>query len=838
MIVARARAIAAAGLAVALLLVSSRAPARAGTPSPGTTPDGPAPSLSITGAEVAEGDSGTAALAFQVRLTPASATPVRVDFATLDGTALAGEDFDARGGTLDIPAGATTAEIVVTVRGDLVCERDEQLEVRLSKPIGAVLAESVATGSIENDDDLPSLVAHDAVVDEGAPDSTTAAGFVIELSGPVDRAIVVDYTTEDGLATAADHDYGPAAGSIVIPPFATQVTIEVAVFGDATVEADESFQLDLKPSGPVRTVHAQANGMIRNDDHFDATFQRLYAAGFTLYENGSIPAAWGDCDGDGDLDLPLYMNQGGHFSEMPGFHSMLSSDNYHGAAWCDYDRDGRLDLVILAYAETESTHTLLLHNLGGAQFVDVAPALGIGIVGHGETPVWGDFDGDGWPDLFAPYYPYVSPARSFLYHNNGDGTFTDVGVAAGVDLTDIGADRKPEGASAVDWDGDGDLDLYCASHLFVNDGTGHFTDVRAAVGLPSLFDEGAMFVDYDNDGDFDLYVRSPDSPHLFRNDGGHFVESTTAAGLPPLPLFWGDSWADVDHDGDLDLLCYVRNAPARLFLNGGDGRFSEDVRFRSLGIVGELSAWADFDHDGDLDVVAGTGWKMLFLNQLESQPGFPGSYLDVRVLDAGGYSTQQGAAVRLRRVDAAGGVQARIVAGGSSYLAQGAYDAHFGVVADASYALSVEFPSGGGVRRVVDSSVDSRLGRIVPRHLLSTTITIYRDGWVDMDGGVAAAPPRGAAIETTLGRPAPNPASGTTSVSWTQRRAARAELMVCDPSGRRLRTLVIAALSAGAHTASWDRRDERGLPVAPGVYFLALRLDGVAAGTRRVLVLR
>src|SRR5262249_38697177 len=149
----------------------------------------------------------------------------------------------------------------------------------------------------------------------------------------------------------------------------------------------------------------------------------------------------------------------------------------------------------------------LLHSESDGTFTNRAPALGMSIRGDAETAVWGDFDGDGWPDLFTPFYAHVAPYRSYLWRNRGDGTFTPLPATASVSLTGVPMSLKPEGAQAVDWNGDGYLDLYCASHLFVNDGSMNFTDVRAAVGLPEVFDEGADLVDYDGDGDFDLYLR-------------------------------------------------------------------------------------------------------------------------------------------------------------------------------------------------------------------------------------------------------------------------------------------------------------------------------------------
>ncbi|TMQ71520.1 MAG: hypothetical protein E6K81_09890, partial [Candidatus Eisenbacteria bacterium] len=468
---------------------------------------------------------------------------------------------------------------------------------------------------------------------------------------------------------------------------------------------------------------------------------------FPPYTAGAVSPAWGDYDGDGDVDLPLYRNDGNvAFNDIAGFRDLLANQNYHGSSWCDYDRDGNLDLVLLPYAGEEdlaaraggratsvavtgSDRARLLHNLGNGTFEDVAPALGMDVVGFGETAVWADFDGDGWPDLFMPYYGHVAPYHSFLWHNNGNGTFADVAAAAGADLANIPEALKPEGAHAVDVDGDGDLDLYCASHLFINDGTGHFTDQRAARGLPQVFDEGAMFVDYDDDGDFDLYLRTVAGPRLFRNDGGQFTEVTAAAGLTAVPLAWGDTWADVDNDGDLDLyLILPIYQSARLYLNQGDGTFVPDPTFNLYDSSG-LNAWADIDRDGDLDLVIEAFNRHLVTNTIAQRPGIGGAGLRVVVLDAQGKRTQQGATLKLRRVDGPPGVvQTRAVDGGSGYLTQSEYAVHFGVDPAGTYALSVSFPGAGAQHVVVDQAQVPWLGSLVPGSLASHTLTVFKDG--------------------------------------------------------------------------------------------------------------
>jgi uncharacterized repeat protein (TIGR02543 family) len=409
---------------------------------------------------------------------------------------------------------------------------------------------------------------------------------------------------------------------------------------------------------------------------------------FPPYLDGILNPAWEDYDGDGDLDLPLYRNNGNNvFTEIPGFRALLAAGNYHGSSWCDYDGDGDQDLVIEGYNFTASTNyrTLLLRNDGGT-FVNIAASQGMNVKGRGETAVWGDFDGDGDPDLFTPYHDHLIPDlpdSSLFYRNNGNGSFTERSFAAHLSMSADEPPQKPEGADAVDWDGDGDLDIYVASHLFLNDGNAVFTDAGPQVGLPVNFDEGGCFVDFDDDGDFDLYTKNGDSAHLFRNDAGHLTDVTSTSGLATNSFLWGDSWADVDNDGDLDLLQYLRNAPARLMVNQGNGSFVADPGVGAMNLTGGMSSWGDYDDDGDLDLLDGSAQDFpytLNANRLDQQHGFDGSYLRVLVLDAQGRKNQQRATVELRAVNgAAGRAQARAVGAGSTYLSQNEYRVHFGL---------------------------------------------------------------------------------------------------------------------------------------------------------------
>jgi uncharacterized repeat protein (TIGR02543 family) len=502
----------------------------------------------------------------------------------------------------------------------------------------------------------------------------------VAFASPLGSRVVVDSTINHLLAN--------------IQP--SQLTSKVvSIYRDGRVVLDSvpqgAFQNGARGRGGVQT---ESMGPGFGTEQLHATFVSMGQLNPPYY-TGTVPPSWGDFDDDGFVDLPLYHNNAnGTFSEIPGFRTLLNNGSYHGISWCDYDKDGKLDLALLGYA-TIPTSSLLLHQTGNGVFQDVAPAQGMSLNGaFGETAVWADFDGDGDEDLFAPYYSHIYPYKSFLYRNNGNGTFTDIATQAGVDLPNLPESLKPEGADAADWNGDGYLDLFCASHLFINDGTGHFTDIATQAGLPQAFDEGAMFLDYDNDGDLDLYVRRTDAPHLYRNDAGHFTDVTAVSGISETELLWGDSWADVNNDGYLDLLYFVRPEQGLLMLNKGNGTFVEDSTFRSLHVIGASSSWADYDHDGDLDVVTGNGPLTIYANQLNTQSGFENSYLRVRVLDANGRPNEHGASIRLHRLNGdRSQVLTRIVGGGSDYIARSEYTTHFGVGNAGTVARSPDQPA-------------------------------------------------------------------------------------------------------------------------------------------------
>lgn len=303
----------------------------------------------------------------------------------------------------------------------------------------------------------------------------------------------------------------------------------------------------------------------------------------------------------------------------PSFQAaLIGSERTSSTAWADYDGDGDLDLAVAFPAGD-----VRIYRNDRDTFVDAGSGIGLPRKSSGSgianTPVslaWGDFDADGDLDLFVgvmvgPGAMQTHLSRNYLYRNEGSRRFVEVATAAGVDLP--GADTRQ--ASWIDYDNDGDVDLFVAqrsgyNRLYKNDG-GRFQDVSAAVGL---FDPrrtvGSCWFDMDQDGDLDVFQanQSGDKDALYRNDQGKFTDIAAGQKIDqPLRTLAqggvGCSVGDFDNDGDLDLFVatYGENL---LYRNDSAGRFEEVAQ--ALGITGSTHAvgasWGDFDNDGNLDL--------------------------------------------------------------------------------------------------------------------------------------------------------------------------------------------------------------------------------------------
>ncbi len=232
----------------------------------GTDPVPVLPTLAVADASVSEGNSGTKDLAFTVTLSAASTSPVTVAYATSNGTATAGSDYTAASGTLTFAAGETSKVVHLNVSGDTAVEGNETLNLTLSAPSGATIADGAAVGTITNDDTvaLPTLAVADASVMEGNSGAKNLA-FTVSLSAASTGPVTVAYATSNGTATAGT-DYTAGSGTVTFAAGETSKVVNVQVSGDTTAEGNETLTLTLSSPNGATIADATAIGTITNDD--------------------------------------------------------------------------------------------------------------------------------------------------------------------------------------------------------------------------------------------------------------------------------------------------------------------------------------------------------------------------------------------------------------------------------------------------------------------------------------------------------------------------------------------------------------------------------------------
>jgi hypothetical protein len=470
--------------------------------------------------------------------------------------------------------------------------------------------------------------------------------------------------------------------------------------GVAFLDADQDGWLDLvfangrdwKPRGrktPPALYVSNQKGGFRDATRGSGLDVEMYGMGIAV----------ADYDNDGRDDIymtalegdRLFRNEGGgKFRDVTAASGIHNADFGTSAAWVDYDRDGKLDLFVANYVQwsprldlwcsldgaTKSyctpesykgTKSRLYRNLGNGRFEDVTDRAGVGDPTSKSLGVsMLDYNGDGWPDLFVAND--TQPNK--LYRNNRNGTFTEVGVMAGVAYSEDGIARGAMGVDAADYDRSGRPHLIVGNFsnqmlgLYHNEGRGLFIDEapRSTIGRASLLSLtfGAFFFDYDLDGYQDIFTAN-----------GHIEEEIER--VQPKVQY---------------------RQPPQLFRNIAGKRF-EDVTARmgsafNRPIVARGAAHGDYDGDGDLDIAVTTndGPAYLFRND----GGNRNHWLQVKLTGTQSNRSAVGAVVRLQT---ASGRMWDMVRSGSSYCSQSDLALTFGLGLDAKViALEVEWPSG------------------------------------------------------------------------------------------------------------------------------------------------
>ncbi len=276
-------------------------------------------------------------------------------------------------------------------------------------------------------------------------------------------------------------------------------------------------------------------------------------------------------------------------------------------AWADFDRDGDLDLAV-----STSAGAILLYRNDDGRFTSIGADLGLPTGGYELRSLgWGDYDGDGWPDLQAGPGRKAPDQPTLIFRNLRGKRFEEVGARIGLAI----ADRSARHSNWVDFDNDGDLDFYATdrvgvNRLFRNDG-GRFVEVPAseapADARPTV---GACWFDFDRDGDLDLFTANQAGAQdgLWRNDNGRFTDVAALygvdnAGRDKTEGGVGCAVGDFDNDGFLDLFVpnYGRNA---LYRGSADGHFTNVAETLGVGVENHAvgAAWGDYDNDGWVDL--------------------------------------------------------------------------------------------------------------------------------------------------------------------------------------------------------------------------------------------
>jgi hypothetical protein len=493
--------------------------------------------------------------------------------------------------------------------------------------------------------------------------------------------------------------------------------LEVVGCGVAFLDYDNDGWLDIFVLSGTRLDGAPSgttNRLYKNNR--DGTFTDVTEKAGLTRTGWASAVTVGDYDNDGFDDLfityyghnVLYRNNGnGTFTDVTEKAGLAQPAVRYGAGctWVDYDRDGHLDLFVATYLDTtieklpgpgESLDcrwrgvpvncgprglppgsVQLFHNNGDGTFTDVSRPSGVAAASgsYPMTAVAADYDNDGWPDIYVA----CDSTPSWLFRNQHDGSFRQEGLERGVALSEDGLEQAGMGVAVGDYDTDGSLDIFKTHFsddtnvLYRNDGKGYFNDVtiRAGLGVETRYvGWGAGMVDLDNDG----------WPDIFLVTGGVYPEVERV--LPAYPF----------------------RTPRLVFRNLGDGRFEELIEEAGPGVAAAHTsrgcAFGDFDNDGDMDIL------VMNMNEppslLRNDVSGAGHWLKVFLVGVKSNRSAIGARVVARYGER---TQAQEVLASSSFYSASDRRLHFGLGASTVADLTIRWPN-GAVERVPAVAAD------------------------------------------------------------------------------------------------------------------------------------
>ncbi len=534
--------------------------------------------------------------------------------------------------------------------------------------------------------------------------------------------------------------------------------------------------------------------------------------------------AFVDYDNDGDEDIyvssiknknALYQNDGtGNFTNVAAAAGLDEEGDSFTSGWGDFNNDGWIDVYL---ATGGNRPNKLYMNKGDGTFEDVTQASGTGNLARCRFVLLADVDMDGLLDIYLP----VIYASNYLYHNNGDGTFTNI-----IDQANANDFLVAMGGEFCDYDNDGDPDLYLthdndqAYILYNNDGTGHFTDVSEFAGVNYEGNGmGTSFGDFNNDGFMDIYVTNLYPNNLFvNNQDGTFTDIATEAGVADEGMSWGLQWLDYNNDGWQDIYMvndsYFLPYPNLMYHNNGNNTFtvvSTDTPLESMK-PGYGTAVADVNNDGRLDIfvtnLSAQVNSELFINDDDS--GF--NWLKIKLEGTESNRSAIGARVI---VEADGLTTMQEIKVGGGYSSQNSMTLHFGL-ANAANAqkVTVRWPNG--------------FTETYENLLVNTTYkATEKQGIKELGTGQVTALASSLAKEISFSL-YPNPVATDLNLRYELKQNAWVQITLLTTNGKEVFTLANGHQPKGTHQYKYAIADRK---LAAGTYFLK-----VASGTRSFAV--
>ncbi len=410
----------------------------------------------------------------------------------------------------------------------------------------------------------------------------------------------------------------------------------------------------------------------------------------------------------GNVPNKLYKNNGnGTFTEVAAVVGLNDMANTITCTWGDFDNDGDLDLLTTATGATTKLWRNNLRPAGDTTFTDITSTSGISMTGA-QMSAWADYNRDGYVDFYSPVSGSAASTDA-LYRNSRNATFTNAADSAGVNhQVSSSLDQTTHWG---DYNKDGYPDLFIGnlqtggpSYFHRNNGNGTFTEMASTLGFQGSA-RGAQWVDYNNDGLWDLSIAgyaggtTPIPVKLFKNNGnGTFTDVAATAGITEAVISWGVTWADYDNNGYEDLFVNVfgSSTSCLLYKNNGDGTFTNVTSQAGLSGLTQLSAiWGDYDRDGDMDLyTSGTGstGNHLYKNNGDTTK----KWLEINL--AGVSSNRLGVGAQVE-VHAGSLHMMREINTGVGYRSQNMLTAHFGLGSNTrADSIIVRWPANPTIR--------------------------------------------------------------------------------------------------------------------------------------------